>query len=131
LLEAVTVLATGRSQRALPGVGIAPAGVFEEAGFAADYSTITLDVTPEQAQLLAVGLRIGELVPLLRPEGDEKRSPPAVAGASGRTACNAATLGEPVMAPARRSGRASTASLELLVGGSGSPALSKHFFAEP
>ena len=131
LLEAVTVLATGRSQRALPGVGFAPAGVFEEAGFAADYSTITLDVTPEQAQLLAVGLRIGELVPLLRPGGDEKRSPPAVAGANGRTACNAATLGEPVTTAVRRSVRASTASLELLVGGSGAPALSKHFFAEP
>lgn len=126
LLEAVVVLATGRTQRPLPGASTSPAAQWRDADAPPDYSTITLDVTPEQAQLLAVGLRIGELVPLLRPEGDGEGTRAAVAASVGRTACSAATLATPV-SPSLR-GRSNTAegSLELLVGGADAPLRSRH-----
>lgn len=130
LLEAVTVLATGQTQRALPTPGLADGGAFDGAISDAAYSTITLDVTPEQGQLLAVGLRIGELVPLLRPEADEARTPTVLSASAGRRACSAATLRSPP-AIAGPTTRASASSLELLVGGGGTPALSRHFFADP
>ena len=130
LLEAVTVLATGQTQKALPSPGDSVTGAFDDPSLGSPYSTITLDVTPEQAQLLAVGLRIGELVPLLRPEGDGRRSPSAIANSSGRTACSAAALTTPITPPRPRAAVAA-ASLELLVGGTDSPARSRHFYSEP
>ena len=130
LLEAVTVLATGQTQKALPSPGASIAGAFDDPSLGSPYSTITLDVTPEQAQLLAVGLRIGELVPLLRPEGDARGSPSAIASSSGRTACSAAALTTPIRPP-RPTAAVAAASLELLVGGADSPARSRHFFSEP
>jgi pilus assembly protein CpaB len=130
LLEAVTVLATGQTQRALPAPGASLEGALDDPSLVSPYSTITLDVTPEQAQLLAVGLRIGELVPLLRPEADVRRSPPAIASSSGRTACSAAALTTPIQPP-RRNAAVAAASLELLVGGAESPARSRHFYSEP
>lgn len=67
LLESLTVLATGQVQ-ADPAEG---AEAMLRKGFdASAYSTITLDVTPEQAQQLALALRVGELIPLLRGEQD-------------------------------------------------------------
>jgi pilus assembly protein CpaB len=84
LLESVRVLATGQATRDVLRPG-------EAAGFAGiepgnSYSTITLDVTPEQAQQLAVGLRMGELIPMLRGAGDE--APTGLeALADGRLAC--------------------------------------------
>lgn len=80
LLEAVHVLATGQATRdALPP---------GEAAVDLDtsYSTITLDVTPEQAQQLAVGLRMGELIPMLR--GADDHAPTGLdALGDGRLAC--------------------------------------------
>jgi pilus assembly protein CpaB len=128
LLEAVTVLATGRTQRPLPGTASAFAAGLDEADASPDYSTITLDVTPEQAQLLAVGLRIGELVPLLRPEGDGEGNRAALAASTGRTACSAASLATSPPAVARRPMRAEH-SLELLVGGAEAPARSRHRYS--
>ncbi len=67
LLESLTVLATGQVQ-ADPAEG---AEAMLRRGFdASAYSTITLNVTPEQAQQLALALRVGELIPLLRGEQD-------------------------------------------------------------
>lgn len=129
LLEAVTVLATGRTQRPLPGTASALAAGFGDPDASPEYSTITLDVTPEQAQLLAVGLRIGELVPLLRPEGDG--APSATVATTGRTACSAATLATPVIPVVRRpSVRAVEGSLELLVGGADAPSRSLHRYTK-
>lgn len=127
LLEAVTVLATGRTQRPLPGTATAFAAGLADPDGSPEYSTITLDVTPEQAQLLAVGLRIGELVPLLRPEGDGDGARSATAASTGRTACSAATLATPVVPEVRRRpARIAEGSLELLVGGAESSARSLH-----
>ncbi|MFN7272234.1 MAG: Flp pilus assembly protein CpaB [Gammaproteobacteria bacterium] len=129
LLEAVSVLATGRTQRPLPGTASALAAGYGDPGASPEYSTITLDVTPEQAQLLAVGLRIGELVPLLRPEGDG--APSATVASNGRTACSAATLATPVVPAARRpSARSVEGSLELLVGGVDAPSRSLHRYTK-
>jgi pilus assembly protein CpaB len=131
LLEAVTVLATGRTQRPLPGTAGAIAAGFGDPGASPEYSTITLDVTPEQAQLLAVGLRIGELVPLLRPEGDGDGARSATAASTGRTACSAATLATPVVPAGRRlPARVVEGSLELLVGGPESSARSFHRYTK-
>lgn len=130
LLEAVTVLATGQTQRPLPTPASVAASAFEESSFDGGYSTITLDVTPGQAQLLAVGLRIGELVPLLRPEGDRQLSGSPMAATSGRTACSAETLATPLPLT-RRSAPAVASSLELLVGGADSPSRSRHYYSDP
>ena len=129
LLEAVSVLATGRTQRPLPGSAAALAAQLGEADPSPDYSTITLDVTPEQAQLLAVGLRIGELVPLLRPEGETGAPEAAVAASTGRTACSASTLATPVKPAPQPPARAPEASLEMLVGGVEAPTRSRHWFS--
>jgi Flp pilus assembly protein CpaB len=129
LLEAVSVLATGRTQQPLPGSAAALADQFGESDASSQYSTITLDVTPAQAQLLAVGLRIGELVPLLRPEGEGGGAEAAVAASSGRTACSASTLATPVRAPARPNARLAEGSLELLVGGVDAPTRSRHWYS--
>ena len=127
LLEAVSVLATGRTQRPLPGTAAAIAAGLQDVEASPDYSTITLDVTPEQAQLLAVGLRIGELVPLLRPEGEGQAPPAAVSASTGRRACSATTLAAPVMSSAaRRPSQSAEGSLELLVGGTDAPTRSRH-----
>jgi len=131
LLEAVTVLATGRMQRPLPGTASALAAGLGDPDPSPEYSTITLDVTPEQGQLLAVGLRIGELVPLLRPEGDGEGAQSATAASTGRTACSAATLATPVVPAARRtSARTFEGSLELLVGGVDAPSRSLHRYTK-
>lgn len=84
LLESVHVLATGQATRDVlrPGDVAGVTGI--EPG--SSYSTITLDVTPEQAQQLAVGLRMGELIPMLRGAGD--RAPTGLEVlADGRLAC--------------------------------------------
>ena len=105
LLESLPVLATGQMQQpAGPVSGLAPERREHS------YSTITLDVTPEQAGQLAVGLRVGELIPMLR--GQDDRAPVRLAAiGSERTGCRAASSpGTPVAAiPGSR--------LELMVGG--------------
>lgn len=129
LLEAVSVLATGQTQRPLPGSAAALAADLGDGDLSPEYSTITLDVTPEQAQSLAVGLRIGELVPLLRPEGEvgALRSTTLVRG--GRSACNSATgISAERSAVSGAGPRRADGSLELLVGGTDAPSRSRHWY---
>lgn len=131
LLEAVSVLATGQTQRPLPRSAAALAADLGDGSLSPEYSTITLDVTPEQAQALAVGLRIGELVPLLRPEGevDPMRATTLVSG--GRSACSASSSfsAKPPGAP-RTVARSADRSLELLVGGADAPSRSRHWYPQ-
>lgn len=112
LLESLRVLATGRAQTELP-TG-ASAAALRAAVTQADgrYSTITLDVTPEQAQQLAVGLRVGDLIPMLRAEGDVAPTRLSAIGA-GRLGCRASATTRASVA----SDRNSRDSVELVVGG--------------
>ena len=113
LLESLAVLATGRVQ----GDATQGAEALLRRGIdATSYSTITLDVTPEQAQQLALALRVGELIPLLR--GDADTSPMQLAERiEGRPGCarrGDAPSGE--RSPAAARGR----NIELLIGGEAS-----------
>lgn len=113
LLESLAVLATGRVQ----GDATQGAEALLRRGIdATSYSTITLDVTPEQAQQLALALRVGELIPLLR--GDADTSPMQLAERiEGRPGCarrGDAPSGE--RSPAVARGR----NIELLIGGEAS-----------
>jgi pilus assembly protein CpaB len=93
LLESLHVLATGRATREAGNVR--PGSPGGPASYDESYSTITLDVTPQQAQQLAVGLRMGELIPMLRGAADS--SPTGLASlANGRPGC-VATAGQPAM----------------------------------
>lgn len=65
LLQDVVVLATGRQIR--PG---------QDDRQARAYTTITVEVRPEQAQRLVVAQRVGRLTALLRNPGDRERLPP-------------------------------------------------------
>lgn len=110
LLESLTVLATGRVQ----GDSTDGAEALLRRGVdASSYSTITLDVTPEQAQQLALALRVGELIPLLR--GDTDQSPlKLVERFQGEGDCtllpaDATKTRRPVQPPGRH--------VELLIGG--------------
>ncbi len=110
LLEALAVLATGQVQSDSTRGAEA---MLRRGVDIASYSTITLDVTPEQAQQLALALRMGELIPLLR--GDADQLPSQLAE---RTAGQPACL--PVTGPATAAKRAGVTRLhdiELLVGG--------------
>lgn len=126
LLEALPVLATGQMQQATEPENGAAGGLRDYG-----YSTITLDVTPEQAQQLAVGLRVGELIPMLR--GDDDRAPVRL-GSLGtqRTGCRV-----PVPPPGVGAAMAAApdapvqgAALELMVGGRDSVERSRHWFPE-
>lgn len=77
------------------------------------YSTLTFDVSPEQAQKLALALRVGELIPMLRAVDDDATMELSTL-TSGKADCTARP---------ERSGRTAAASrprgpsVELLVGG--------------
>lgn len=110
LLESLSVLATGRVQ----GESAQGAEAMLRRGVdVSSYSTITLDVTPDQAQQLALALRVGELIPLLR--GDDDQSPLSLAErVEGRPNC--------APSPARSTAAKSSAprrgrNIELIVGG--------------
>ncbi|MBU6377025.1 MAG: Flp pilus assembly protein CpaB [Gammaproteobacteria bacterium] len=110
LLEALAVLATGQVQSDSTRGAEA---MLRRGVDVASYSTITLDVTPEQAQQLALALRMGELIPLLR--GDADQLPIQLAE---RTAGQPACL--PAAGPAtaaKRTGGTRLHDIELLVGG--------------
>lgn len=110
LLEAVTVLATGRVQ----GESAQGAEAMLRRGVdVSSYSTITLDVSPEQAQQLALALRVGELIPLLR--GDADNTPMQLQERiDGRPGCLQPNQRRASgVAPAPRRGR----NIELIVGG--------------
>ena len=112
LLESLRVLATGRAQTELPPGGSAAAIRAAASQGDGRYSTITLDVTPEQAQQLAVGLRVGELIPMLRAEGDLAPTRLSALGA-GRVGCRAPATTRATPAAER----AIRDSVELVVGG--------------
>ena len=130
LLESVLVLATGQSQRSLPAAAD-PLGRITSAADApdTDYSTITLDVTPEQAQQLAVGLRVGELIPMLRGEGDDSPTGLATLG-TGRLGCRPLPLAEAALAPPSGVTRPSGSELELMVGGRDPVSRARHWFPD-
>jgi pilus assembly protein CpaB len=109
LLEAVRVLATGQATRdrvAAPDERGALAGV----GYDTSYSTMTFDVTPEQAQVLAAGLRLGELIPMLRGAADDGPTGLDPQGA-GHQGCRPA---EPA---GDRAPATATVAIDLMVGG--------------
>jgi Flp pilus assembly protein CpaB len=90
---------------------------------------MTLDVTPEQAQTLALALRVGDLIPLLRGQSDATpvSLKPRVSGSS---ECEPVEAKKP-SARARsaaplRAGR----SVELWVGGDRELAKSQHWFTD-
>lgn len=122
LIEAVMVLATGQAQ------GDAESGADElrrsDDYRYSQYSTLTLDVTPERAQQIAAALRIGELIPVLRGEGDLSVSNlPALS--AGLPECGQPPTPE---TSAPRS-QPPTTQVELWVGGQVPPTRSVHEFA--
>lgn len=127
LLESLKVLATGAHQ-VDPSRG-ADELLQRRAELGISYSTMTLDVTPEQAQTLALALRVGDLIPLLRGQGDATpvSLKPRVSGSSG---CEPAEAKK--SAPRSRSSGPLRAgrSIELWVGGDRELAKSQHWFAE-
>lgn len=120
LLEKVKVLATGQRQN--DPSRSAEAALRSGSDEAVDYSTITLDVTPEQAQQLAIALRIGELIPMLRGESDVHPTRLASRG-SGSSACTADSA---TASPSPR--RALGHSIEVMVGGDAGPGKTRHWF---
>lgn len=109
LLESLAVLATGQVQSD-PADGAA--AMLRRGIDTSAYSTITLDVTPEQAQQLALALRVGELIPLLRGEQDSTalQLSERVEGAPG---CRPTAVRTATVATTMPRGR----SIELIVGG--------------
>ena len=119
LLEAVHVLATGKATR-----DVAAAGGTATVDIEGSYSTITLDVTPGQAQQLAVGLRMGELIPMLRGAGDEAPTGLGALG-DGRLACRGvAREREPVGIAPRR------LAIDVMVGGRQPSGFARHWVSD-
>jgi len=126
LLESLTVLATGAHQ-------VDPARGADEllqrrAELGISYSTMTLDVTPEQAQQLALALRVGDLIPLLRGQGDATpvALQPRVSDSPACEPVEQKKSATPTRAKVARAGR----SVELWVGGDRELAKSQHWFAD-
>lgn len=118
LLESVHVLATGQATREALRPGDASIDVAGDGE--TRYSTITLDVTPEQAQQLAVGLRMGELIPMLRGAADQ--SPTGLdARGDGRLACRGVAQAGAEAAPTAPRRLA----VELVIGGRASNEVSR------
>lgn len=107
LLEALRVLATGQATRD-PLLGADPrAG--QTLPLDTSYSTMTFDVTPEQGQVLAAGLRLGELIPMLRGAADDAPTGLGAQGA-GHQGCRPAPEAGP------RAAVPATVAIELIVG---------------
>lgn len=113
LLESLSVLATGRVQA---DTSQGADAMLRRGVDVSSYSTITLDVSPEQAQQLALALRVGELIPLLR--GDDDQSPLRLAERlDGRPGCAQSPSRETGPTPSNgRRGRR----IEIIVGGESS-----------
>jgi pilus assembly protein CpaB len=118
LLESVHVLATGKATRDVAAAGGAGVGGVD---LDASYSTITLDVTPEQAQQLAVGLRMGELIPMLRGASDDAPTGLDALG-DGRLACRGV-----VPRPESPTARPARLAIDVLVGGRQPPGFARHW----
>ena len=121
LLESLHVLATGRATReAMLKASAMPGGADP---FDQSYSTITLDVTPEQAQQLAVGLRMGDLIPMLRGSGDENPTRLAALG-TGRKGCRAEE------SPRTAAPAGNGVAIDIMVGGTTPLAFARHWVAD-
>ncbi len=114
LLESVHVLATGKATR-----DVAAAAGASTLDLDGSYSTITLDVTPGQAQQLAVGLRMGELIPMLRGAGDEAPTGLDALG-DGRLACRGAARDPAIVLPRRLA-------IDVMVGGRQPSGFARHW----
>ena len=126
LLESLTVLATGAHQ-------VDPARGADEllqrrAELGISYSTMTLNVTPEQAQQLALALRVGDLIPLLRGQGDATpvALKPRVSDSPACEPVEQKKSATPSRAKVLRAGR----SVELWVGGDRELTKRQHWFAD-
>jgi pilus assembly protein CpaB len=127
LLESLKVLATGAHQ-VDPSRG-ADEMLQRRAELGISYSTMTLDVTPEQAQQLALALRVGDLIPLLRGQGDATpvslkprvSDSPACEPSDGKKSVTVSGSAKTL-----RTGR----SVELWVGGDRELAKSQHWFSD-
>ncbi len=108
LLDAVHVLATGQAtrDRADSEALGSPTGV----RYDDSYSTMTLDVTPEQAQALTAALRLGELIPTLR--GLDDAAPAGIAAqTAGHGGCAVSAASQANRAPSR------SVPVDLMIGG--------------
>jgi len=120
LLEAVHVLATGKATRDVAAAAAGSSAIDLEGS----YSTMTLDVTPEQAQQLAVGLRMGELIPMLRGAGDDAPTGLDALG-DGRLACRgvARERDAPGVTPRRLA-------IDVMVGGRQPSGFARHWVSD-
>ncbi len=127
LLESLKVLATGAHQ-VDPSRG-ADELLQRRAELGISYSTMTLDVTPEQAQQLALALRIGDLIPLLRGQGD---AAPVSLKPRVSDSPECESTGQNKSATPTRSVKSMRAgrSVELWVGGDRDLAKSQHWFSD-
>ncbi len=127
LLESLKVLATGAHQ-VDPSRG-ADELLQRRAELGISYSTMTLDVTPEQAQQLALALRIGDLIPLLRGQGD---AAPVSLKPRVSDSPECESTGQNKSATPTRSVKSLRAgrSVELWVGGDRDLAKSQHWFTD-
>ena len=127
LLESLKVLATGAHQ-VDPSRG-ADELLQRRAELGISYSTMTLDVTPEQAQQLALALRIGDLIPLLRGQGD---AAPVSLKPRVSDSPECESTGQSKSATPTRSVKSLRAgrSVELWVGGDRELAKSQHWFSD-
>lgn len=127
LLESLKVLATGAHQ-VDPSRG-ADELLQRRAELGISYSTMTLDVTPEQAQQLALALRIGDLIPLLRGQGD---AAPVSLKPRVSDSPECESTGQNKSATPTRSVKSLRAgrSVELWVGGDRDLAKSQHWFSD-
>jgi pilus assembly protein CpaB len=105
LFPSVPILATGAQTRTVTAP-LNPS--LQAAGFA----SITVQLTPEDAQRLALAQRVGQIVPVLRAGGDA--SPTAAAIQSARN-----LLVHPAMAQATPARTRERLSLEVIIGGRG------------
>jgi len=125
LLESLVVLATGQYQ-VDPRRG-ADELLRNPVERSVSYSTMTFDVTPEQAQQLALALRTGDLIPMLRGQGDLEpvALQPKSNVADGCKNKSAEAPAAPVRTPkVKRNGH----SIELVVGGAAETKRSEHWF---
>jgi pilus assembly protein CpaB len=103
LLQRVPVLATGSMTRARNGTG----DVGRSREGAAEFATITLSVTPEEAQLIVLAQRAGELTAVLRHPSDDSPAP-----------AKAIDAGALLPAPPKRAAAQTVEYVQFITGGS-------------
>lgn len=123
LLQSLNVIATGQYQQDPQKQELEQRSSVREV----HYSTLTFDVSPEQAQKLALALRVGELIPMLRAVDDSSAMElPTLT--SGKADCAPRTERP---ARAKAAVRSRGPSIEMLVGGDSAFSKSRHYFGDP